>query len=283
MPELPEVESVRKQLEPALVARSIVDVWWDRHPHSRFHHVDRARGSTVTAVRRRGKFLIVALASPARPWEMLLHLGMSGSLRFSASSDEHHTGHTNQPDHNPHDRAWFALDDRRVLRFRDPRRFGRVSIVAPGVYGQVAPTLATLGPEPLTAEFDVATFASDLQRTRASIKAVLLGQRIVAGVGNIYADEALWRASIHPASRRVGPARAARLHTTIRDVLSEAVAREGTTFRDYQMLNGQSGRFAPQLAVYGKSGLPCQRCGALLRRTVIAQRGTTFCPQCQRA
>jgi len=283
MPELPEVESVRKQLKPALVGRSIVEVWWDRHPHARFHHVDRATNSTVTAVGRRGKFLIVALANPTHPWEMLLHLGMSGSLRITASSGERDAEPSDQSDHDQHDRAWFALDDHRVLRFRDPRRFGRVSIVTPGAYEQVAPTLAKLGPEPLTDDFNVATFANALQQTRAPIKAVLLGQRVVAGLGNIYADEALWRASIHPASRRVGPTRAARLHTTIRNVLSEAVAREGTTFRDYQMLNGQSGRFATQLAVYGKSGLPCQRCGAPLQRTVIAQRGTTFCPQCQRA
>ena len=282
MPELPEVESVRKQLEPALVTRTIIDVWWDRHPHARFHDVDRASGSSVTAVRRRGKFLIIALVGPTDPWEMLLHLGMSGALRITPSGDRRDVDTTDQPDHNPHDRAWFALDNGRVLRFRDPRRFGRVSIVSPGAYRQVAPTLATLGPEPLTDDFNVHTFASALQRTRAPIKAILLGQRIVAGLGNIYVDEALWRASIHPASRRVGPTRAARLHTTIRDVLSEAIAREGTTFRDYQMLNGQSGRFATQLAVYGKSGLPCQRCGAVLQRTIIAQRGTTFCPKCQR-
>ena len=122
-----------------------------------------------------------------------------------------------------------------------------------------------------------------MARTRAPVKAVLLAQRLVAGVGNIYADEALWRARIHPGSRRVGRPRALRLHGAIREVLAAAIEREGTTFRDYQMVNGDSGRYADFLDVYGKAGLPCRRCGTTLRGAVFAQRGTTFCPRCQRA
>ncbi|MFP4312054.1 MAG: zinc finger domain-containing protein, partial [Nitriliruptoraceae bacterium] len=177
----------------------------------------------------------------------------------------------------------LTLDDGSILRFRDPRRFGRLSVVTAGRYAGVVPTLAVLGPEPLSAAFRVDAFAAALAATRAPVKARLLDQRLVAGVGNIYADEALWRARIHPRSRRVGPQRAAVLHAAIVAVLRAAVEREGTTFRDYEMVNGRSGRYASELDVYGKHGQPCRRCGSILRRDVVAQRGTTYCPRCQRA
>ncbi len=197
---------------------------------------------------------------------------MTGSFRFADGPDHAELDHV---------RAWFALDDGRYLLFNDPRRFGRVSVVPLGDHASI-PTLAALGPEPLGADFTVEGFAAALGRTTATVKAALLGQRIVAGVGNIYADESLWRARIHPLSRRVGPERAARLHAAVVEVIRGAVQREGTTFRDYQMVNGQSGRNADFLDVYGRGGLPCPRCGTELRHTVVAQRGTTYCPQCQR-
>lgn len=296
MPELPEVESVRRQLVGQITGRRIVDTWYDAHPHARFHDVDHAVGCTIVDVRRRGKYLIIPLKPAEVPdavdgvstntttgLDLLLHLGMSGALRITGSPSP--TGdiialHSSQ-DIDPHDRAWLALDDGRVLRFRDPRRFGRLSVVAAGKYLPVAPTLAALGPEPLTDEFDLDRFAQMLAASRAPIKALLLGQRVVAGVGNIYADEALWMARIHPASRRVGHIRAARLHQALRTVLAAAIAREGTTFRDYQLVNGQSGRFVTQLVVYGKAGQQCSRCGATLRSMVIAQRTSTYCPGCQ--
>lgn len=287
MPELPEVESVRRQLAPALIGRRIVSCGHDPHPHARFHAIERVRGTQVDAVGRRGKYLVLPLGSGQGPLELILHLGMSGSLRLTGPRDPHgrrdpegqrDRGHRHA---DPYDRAWFDLDDGRTLRFRDPRRFGRVSVVAAGDYRPIVPTLAELGPEPLSADFDPARFARSLSRTKAPIKAVLLGQRVVAGVGNIYADEALWHAGIHPASRRVGVARAHRLHAAIVDILQAAIEREGTTFRDYQMVNGQSGRYASELSAYGKAGQPCRRCAAPMRRTVVAQRGTTFCPRCQ--
>jgi formamidopyrimidine-DNA glycosylase len=271
VPELPEVESVRRQLSPELTGRTIVDVWWDRHPQQRFSNVDDAVGGRVAAVARRGKFLLLPLVDveaegdPDR--ELVLHLGMTGSFAFDRRDS--------------YARATFELDDGRTLVFRDPRRFGRVSVVPVGNHGSI-PTLAALGPEPLTDDFDPRTFARRLQATTAPVKAALLNQRLVAGVGNIYADEALWRARIHPLSRRVGRARAARLHGAIRAVLTEAVEREGTTFRDYRMVNGESGRNADFLDAYGQEGLPCRRCGTPMRRIVVAQRGTTYCPQCQR-
>jgi formamidopyrimidine-DNA glycosylase len=291
VPELPEVESVRRQLAPELVGRTVVDVWWDPHPAQRFSDVGRLAGRRVTDVGRRGKFLVCPLeGSDDEPLELILHLGMTGSLSFAptpavtASTVRHRTASRTASDPGgDHVRAWFDLDDGRRLRFRDPRRFGRVSVVVAGDYAATVPTLALLGPEPLSPAFDAEAFAAGLAATTAPIKAVLLAQRLVAGVGNIYADEALWRARIHPRSRRVGRERAHRLHGTVRDVLAAAVEREGTTFRDYQMVNGESGRYADFLDVYGKAGLPCPRCGTTLRGDVVAQRGTTYCPRCQRA
>jgi formamidopyrimidine-DNA glycosylase len=165
--------------------------------------------------------------------------------------------------------------------FRDVRRFGGLAVVEAGAYATL-PTLARLGPEPLSDEFDPRRFARDLAATRAPVKPYLLSQRPVAGVGNIYADEALWLSRIHPASRRVGPRRAHALHGAIRQVLTDAIDREGTTFRDYRMVNGESGRNAEFLIAYGQAGRPCPRCATPLRKTLLGGRGTTYCPRCQR-
>lgn len=274
MPELPEVESVRRQLAPELTGRRVTDVWWDPHPQQRFHDVGRLVGRRVLDVRRRGKFLLCHLDPDVDGTpELVLHLGMTGSFRFPTPADPAPT----------HVRARFDLDDGRSLLFRDPRRFGRVTVVEEGAYAGIVPTLAVLGPEPLSDDFSPEAFAAGVARSTTTVKAALLAQRLVAGVGNIYADEALWRARIHPRSRRVGPIRAQRLHAAVREVLSAAVEREGTTFRDYQMVNGESGRYADFLDVYGKAGLPCRRCGTTLRFGVVAQRGTTWCPTCQRS
>ncbi len=264
MPELPEVESVRRQLAPRLEGRRVVDVWWDPHPQQRFHEVGSLPGHRIESVDRRGKYLILPLD---RGRELLLHLGMTGSFSFDVR--------------DKHARAVFDLDDGATLTFRDPRRFGRVSVVDAGQYA-IAPTLATLGPEPLGDDFTVARFTAALKASRSPVKAVLLGQKVVAGVGNIYADEALWRARIHPRSKRVGPERAAALHAAVREVIAAAIEREGTTFSDYQMVNGESGKYADFLVAYGKEGQPCARCGTAMVKDVVAQRGTTWCPTCQR-
>ena len=267
MPELPEVESVRRQLDPELSGLSIVDVWCD--PIStvprEFHDVDRARGRTIQNVGRRGKFLIAPLDGEL---ELIMHLGMTGVFRFDLE--------------DPHVRATLTLDDGRTLAFRDVRRFGRIAVVEAGIYDAI-PTLAMLGPEPLSDEFDPDVFACELKRTTSPVKPFLLSQRPVAGVGNIYADEVLWQARIHPASRKVGKARAFELHAAIRRILADAISREGTTFRDYQMVNGASGRNASYLVAYGQQGRPCPRCSTPMRKIVLGGRGTTYCPHCQRA
>jgi formamidopyrimidine-DNA glycosylase len=262
MPELPEVESVRRQLEPELAGRRVLAVWADTQ--RRFHAPDRLLGRTVEAVGRRGKFLLCPLDEGL---ELVLHLGMTGVLHFGTA--------------DAYARARISLDDGRELVFRDVRRFGGLAVVEAGAYSSL-PTLAHLGPEPLSDEFDPHRFARDLATTRAPVKPYLLTQRPVAGVGNIYADEALWLARLHPASRRVSPRRAHALHGAIRQVLAEAIDREGTTFRDYRMVNGESGRNAEFLIAYGQAGRPCPRCATPLRKVVLGGRGTTFCPACQR-
>lgn len=267
MPELPEVESVRRQLDPELSGRAVVDVWTDPLPSvpREFHDVERAIGKRIERVGRRGKFMIAPLTGGV---ELIMHLGMTGSFSLSGK--------------DAYARAIVSLDDGRDLVFRDPRRFGRLAVVDAGDYMTI-PTLMLLGPEPLTDEFDPEVFADVLARTRAPIKPFLLSQRPVAGVGNIYADEALWIARIHPLSRRVGPTRARELHRAIREVLAASIEREGTTFRDYQMVNGESGRNADFLVAYGQEGKPCPRCSTPMRKIVVGGRGTTYCPKCQRA
>jgi formamidopyrimidine-DNA glycosylase len=281
VPELPEVESVRRQLAPLVTGRTIVATQRDPYPARRIGPIARAVGGRITSVERRGKFLLLPLrwANPQPSAELIVHLGMTGILRVLPHDDL--AGFVDAD--RQHVRVRLELDDGQALILRDARRFGRVTVVDPGDYARAAPTLAALGPEPLSDAFTVEDFAAGLTASRASVKARLLDQRLVAGVGNIYADESLWRARIHPASRRVGAARAARLHTAVREVLAAAIEREGTSFRDYQLVNGQSGRYLTELDVYGRSGEPCHRCGTILRSSVVAQRGTTHCPSCQRA
>ena len=266
MPELPEVESVRRQLAPRLEGRTVTAV--TASVQRRYFDVEAAAGHRIETVRRRGKYLLADLDGNL---ELVMHLGMTGSFRFRG------------PDWHPdaYVRATFELDDG-VLDFRDTRRFGTLAVVAAGDYRNLA-TLAALGPEPLSDDFDLGVFTRALGRTTMPVKPWLLSQRPVAGVGNIYADEALWRARINPHSRRVGPQRARALWQAIREVLAEAIEREGTTFRDYQMVNGESGRNAPFLVAYGQAGLPCLRCATPLRKVVLGGRGTTYCPSCQRS
>jgi formamidopyrimidine-DNA glycosylase len=282
VPELPEVESVRRQLAPRLQSRRILSV--SAQPQIRFRAVELAAGRRVLGLRRRGKYLLGELDGGL---ELVAHLGMTGSFRFRGESDGW------QPD--AYVRATFTLDGTvggpgsdagatvgaSVLDFRDVRRFGTLAVVPAGDYRGLA-TLASLGPEPLSDDFDPVRFHAALAASRMAVKPWLLTQRPVAGVGNIYADEALWRARINPHARRVGRERSLALWTAIREVLSEAIEREGTTFRDYRMVNGESGRNADFLVAYGQGGRACRRCGTPLRKVVLGGRGTTYCPWCQR-
>ncbi len=273
MPELPEVETTRRGIEPHLAGRTIRAVIV-RQPRLRLPvpaTLAGLAGAAVTSVGRRGKHLIISLAAPRG--HLLIHLGMSGSLRLAAPADPF----------RPHDHLALTLSSGRQLRFHDPRRFGLVAhLTDPDPLAH--PLLRGLGPEPLGAGFTAAVLAAACRRRRAAIKQVIMDPRVVVGVGNIYASEALFRAGIRPgtpAGRLSGP-RLARLVDAIRGVLSDAIAQGGTTLRDFLGAGGEPGRFRQQLFVYGRAGAPCRACGTPIRHRVLGQRSTCWCPHCQR-
>ena len=270
MPELPEVETIRRQLEPRLPGRRVRAAW--AFPHPKFDDALLTVGATVTGVGRRGKYLIVPLDDGR---ELILHLGMTGSLGFVEATDDGDLAPT-----DPFVRARLRLDDDATLELHDVRRFGRVAVVEAGRYERL-PTLAALGPEPLSDDFTPEHLWRALSRSRRAVKTQLLSQRVVAGVGNIYADEALWRAQVSPFTHRVGLDRARLLHATLRQVLSESLDHGGTRLRDYRTVEGDTGAHQLHLDCYGRAGLPCVRCGTELRHRVLDGRGTTWCPQCQ--
>ncbi len=266
MPELPEVETIRRQLEPRLVGRRITEA--GGHPSEKFLPAHEAAGTTVAGVARRGKYLVIALSDGR---ELVVHLGMTGRLQFAAAA----------PPSDRYVRAWWGLDDGTALELHDVRRFGRVRVVPAGCYDTI-PTLAQLGPEPLSEEFSAEGLWAALHRSKRRVKTQLLSQRPVAGLGNIYADEALWRSGINPAKRRITRTEAAALHAAIGDVLRQAISHRGTTFRDYRTLVGSGGDNLAHLDCYGRRGEPCRRCGSGLRSRVLDARNTTYCPACQR-
>ena len=194
---------------------------------------------------------------------------MTGQLRLRSA------------DLDPYVRAWWALDDGRILELRDVRRFGRIGVVPAGDYASL-PTLATQGPEPWDPVLDDDGLWRNLKRSNAQLKAQLLSQRPLAGVGNIYADEGLWRARVHPGRRSVTRVEAERVLAALRAVLEQGIANGGTTLRDYRTVEGEPGRNQLELGCYGRAGEPCLRCGTELRRSIIGGRGTTHCPTCQR-
>ena len=262
MPELPEVESIRRQLEPLLAGRYVTEA--NSHPSGKFTPARELVGLGFEAVLRRGKYLLFQLDDGT---EMAVHLGMTGQLL---------------PVHDlsdPYLRAWWKLDNDLILGYRDVRRFGRIRIYLSGLYEG---TLRDLGPEPLSDDFTVDQFYASLKRSNRKIKTQLLSQRPVAGVGNIYADEACFKAGIYPGVRKLTKAQTAELHKSIRQVLALAVENGGTTLRDYVNAEGKQGTNQYHLVCYGRHGEPCINCGEVLRRTVIDGRGTTFCGSCQR-
>jgi formamidopyrimidine-DNA glycosylase len=272
VPELPEVETIRRQLEPRLSGRRIVGS--GHFPSPKFHDAPRAVGRRVVALDRRGKYLIAGLGATGdrRSRELVVHLGMTGRLGVTPSCELDREA--------AHLRAWWELDDGGVLAFHDVRRFGRVAVVPAGEHSSL-PTLHHLGPEPFEDAFSGERLRTWMQGRRA-VKTVLLAQRAVAGVGNIYADEALWLAGIDPRVRRLGPARADRLRDAVRAVLGEGLEHGGTTLRDYRDATGGEGSHQHALRCYGRGGLPCPRCGAVLRSITLDGRSTTWCASCQR-
>jgi formamidopyrimidine-DNA glycosylase len=268
VPELPEVETTVRGLDKVLLGRRIARVELRRADLRRAFPADlgqRLSGATVTGLGRRGKF---GLIHTSRGDTLVFHLGMSGKWRVDPAEA------------HPHDHLLIETDDGRRLALNDPRRFGSVDLVPTAEVAQWGP-LGELGPEPT--DLDPSTLARQLHGRSAPIKALLLDQRIVAGLGNIYASEALHRAGIHPARAggKISRQRLEKLVGAIRAVIAEAIEAGGSTLRDYARPDGELGYFSARFSVYDREGGQC-RCGGTIRRIVQGGRSTFYCPRCQR-
>mgnify|MGYP001174231251 CR=1 FL=1 len=273
MPELPEVETVRRSLEPKLVGRTILSL--------QIHYggiikkpepselAESIKGQRIERLDRRGKYLLFELSDEKT---LVVHLRMTGRLTVEEAGSPL----------AKHTHLVFSLDNGRELRFNDVRKFGMVYLL-PGDDYQAVEVLYTLGPEPLSGEFTAAELLQRLQRKKIKLKTFLLDQKEIAGLGNIYADEAMFRAGLHPEriTNGISEAEASRLHQAIQKVLQEGIEYRGTTFRDYVDGNGAKGRFQERLKVYGRAGKECE-CGAILQKKTVAGRTTVYCPHCQK-
>lgn len=275
MPELPEVETVVRGLEAVLPGRNILSVrlgktdFIDDPPTLE----QLMPGSRILGVRRHGKFLAMELEAPRQPegrFSLLIHLGMTGQLTVRRPEEPI----------APHTHVFFALDDGRELRYTDIRRFGRMVLVPQLQREEV---LGQLGLDPLEAR--QADFCAQLAGRRARIKALLLDQHVFRGMGNIYTDESLWRARIHPARHAASMKHdeLARLYRAVRSVLNEAIRLRGSSVSDYVDSNGSPGEYQRRHRVYQREGKGCIRCGTKIRRIIVAGRSSYFCPRCQRA
>jgi formamidopyrimidine-DNA glycosylase len=272
VPELPEVETTRRGLEPLLVGQRIrTAVVRDRRLRQPVPRrlPQLLAGATIRSLARRGKYLLVDCGTGT----LILHLGMSGRLwvvRDGAAP-------------TPHDHIDVVLDNGTVIRLRDPRRFGLVLWRAGDALSH--PLLARIGPEPLSATFDGSVLHAATRNRSAAIKHVLMDSHVVAGVGNIYANEALFRAGISPriAARRLSRVRCDVLAAKVRETLELAIGAGGSSLRDYVASNGMAGNYQSQFLVYDRAGEPCRRCGTRIREMRQGQRSTFYCPRCQKA
>jgi formamidopyrimidine-DNA glycosylase len=276
MPELPEVESLRRILARTAVGRTIVSVRIGEKRLRRAVTVDFATaiaGRRIVKLSRRAKYLIVELDGDH---VMLVHLGMSGSLT-------HRDEGFRAGDFDPrHDHLELSLDDASRLVYNDPRRFGMVRLLPRSALASTA-ELKGLGPEPLSHGFNAGYLAAKARGRTAAIKSLLMDQRIVAGIGNIYASEILFRAGVRPARRagRVTRAEIEKIAAAVPAILRAAIGGNGTTFRSYRDSRGQPGRFAERLQVYGREGKPCYRCSTPIKNVIVGQRASFYCPKCQ--
>ena len=271
MPELPEVETTLRGVSPHVVGRTVTAMRvYDRR--LRWPVPDELErtlvGSTILNVDRRSKYLLFRTSVGT----LIVHLGMTGSLRV----------HRHAPPRRTHDHVDVVLDDGTTLRYHDPRRFGAMLWMAEG--DDLHPLLRSLGPEPFDPAFDAAYLWRVTRGKRAAIKLALMDNHIVVGVGNIYANEALFRAGIRPgiAAGRLSRPRLARLVHAVREVLTEAIAKGGSTLRDYVDSAGEPGYFQLTYRVYGRAGEPCRVCRAPVRLLRLGQRASFYCPACQR-
>jgi formamidopyrimidine-DNA glycosylase len=267
LPELPEVETIKAQLAPRLEGRMLarVEILDPRltRPIDLFEVAEELEGDVVVAVERRGKYLLLRFESGLA---LLVHLRMTGSFGFTPVS---------------HERAVVELDDGSRLAYRDVRRFGTWLVLEDA---ELEPYLATKnGPEPLGPRFTSRWLGTQLAQRRAPLKAVLLDQRVVAGLGNIYADEALWRARLSPLrpANSLSAAESTRLARAIRAALRTGIERQGSTLSDYRAPDGAAGSMQEEFRVYGRDGEPCPRCRTTITKTRVGGRGTWYCPRCQ--
>lgn len=272
MPELPEVETVRKGLEKLVVGKTIkeVTVLWPRIIESPVTEVFESQliGQKIEKMARRGKFLIFKLTN----YDMISHLRMEGKYETHVPEDTR----------DKHTHVIFTFTDNTELRYLDVRKFGRMVLVEKDQGSKYKGILA-LGPEPIPAQFKLNDFRIGLKRHHKAIKPLLLDQRLVTGLGNIYVDEALWEAKIHPEqpANTLKPKEIESLYYAIIDVLGRAVEAGGTTIRSYLNALGEAGTFQISLNVYGQTDKPCPRCTTPIKKIKVAQRGTHFCPKCQ--
>lgn len=271
MPELPEVETTRRGIAPQLLGRTVKAVTV-RQPRLRWPvpaELQQMAGQRIAAVERRAKYIL--LATPAG--SAIIHLGMSGSLRIVTATNA-------AP--RKHDHVDIAVTGGRLLRLHDPRRFGAVLWTTDPPTQH--PLLSPLGPEPLGESFDGDYLHARSRGKRVPVKQFIMDGRVVVGVGNIYASEALFLAGISPlrAAGRIALPRYRTLAECVRQVLSDAIAQGGTTLRDFVNSDGQPGYFLQQLKVYGRQDQPCRRCGTAVKALRLAQRSTYYCPRCQR-
>lgn len=267
MPELPEVETVRRTLATAVEGRVItaVSFAWPRTCAGDPRATEaRLAGQHIERLQRYGKYLLFRLRRDGSDSLLVIHLRMTGNLIVNGAPGEH-------------TRASMTLDDGTAVVFQDVRKFGRWEWAE-----RLPARLAALGPEPLEIGRD--EFAARLLSRRARLKALLLDQEFLRGLGNIYADEALFRARLHPlrSADGVGPRKARDLHETIQTVLQEAIDAGGTSIRDYRDSRGEQGAFQRRIRIYGRDGEECVTCRTRVRRILVAQRSTHFCPRCQR-
>jgi formamidopyrimidine-DNA glycosylase len=292
MPELPEVETVRRSLVPYLPGRAVEEVLV-HHPKvlvfpDPVTFRQQLRGARFEQLDRRGKLLIFRLP----PWVLLIHLGMTGQLTFRdpTRADQPFSRHpatglqrTTQHEVDKHTHISLLFGDGCAVHYRDIRKFGKWRLFAhdhPGLPGE----LARVGPDPLTPEWQFEHFAEAVRGSRRAVKALLLDQGVAAGVGNIYADEALFVAGIRPSvpGAKLSRRRVERLFAAVPAVLNKGLAYGGTSFSDYVDADGKKGSHQEQLLVYGRYGQPCSVCQAPLQRTTVAQRTSTWCKVCQR-
>lgn len=274
MPELPEVESVVRGLRGPLTGRSITRAWLKRRDVYRpgSDPLSRLAGSKITGVERLGKAILIRLAPPDRV--LAVHLGMTGSLAVESGGRD---GPPIAEGRKKHRHGHIRLDDGSRLVYTDPRRFGFLWVGPPESLGR----RLNIGPDPF--QLDGEGLCARLSGRNAPVKTLLLDQRLVSGLGNIYTDETLFFAGVHPLTPgKRAAARAEALVREARAVLRAAIRHGGTTIRDYRKVDGTRGAFQRCLAVYGREGEPCNRCGAAVRRVVVSARSTHFCPVCQK-